>query len=222
MSRAPRRRRHRAWPLAAVAIAMAVGGPCRRRSPPTVIASDTAPARSRVAPSAPLHPPAVAAPSLEEAEPDDTGLDRLAFLLTSCEPDPRRLSLPERRLLPPEAKESILGVLERSRLRARVAASERYAALVGSAPPERASTDWIVREVWAALAPDDRGRVAEAIGGGAAPGGSELLGLDTLVATLSGEAERAYQELQIAVGDELAARVWSDEIVSWCAFDVPL
>lgn len=53
------------------------------------------------------------AETADHAGDDSQREDRLTFLLPSCEPDPRVLSLPERRLLPPESKDLIRDVLER-------------------------------------------------------------------------------------------------------------
>jgi hypothetical protein len=155
---------------------------------------------------------------MASSEPED----QLTFLLTSCEPDPRVLSLPERRLLPAEAKQSIGDVLERSRLRSRAAVSERYMAMFGRAAPARASTAELAAELWRALPAADRARAAAAVGGVVPPGSAPPLGLDALVAALASEPERTFDELEVAIGAEAAARIWGAETVSWCAFALPL
>jgi hypothetical protein len=166
-------------------------------------------------------PGELAAPAAGIGEPSQSE-DRLTFLLTSCEPDPRVLSLPERRLLPPEATPSLRDVLERSRLRSRAAVTERYAAMFGRAAPARASTAELATELWAALPPADRARAAEAVGGAVPQDSVRLLGLDAVVAALASEPERTFDELKLALGAEAARRIRDAEIISWCAFALPL
>lgn len=93
-------------------------------------------------------------------------------------------------------------------------------AVLGRAAPSRASTADLVAELWAALSPAERARAAESIGG-VTTWPPQRHGVDALIALLEGEPARAFDELQASVGAEAAARIWSAELLSWCAFALP-